>query len=106
MKKLADHIRQAHEDAEDVQITSRKITQQFQRIEAAEIEAVEVEELPGIEEAAQRPWSRSARKPGMTLLLQPYSTRSEWPDGPPASRPDFAAGLIFRRSLTSWFIVP
>jgi len=38
MKKLADHIRQAHQDAEDVQTSSRKISQQFQKIEAAEIE--------------------------------------------------------------------
>ncbi len=38
MRKLADHIRQAHEDAEDVQVSSRKITQQFQKIEAAELE--------------------------------------------------------------------
>jgi DNA recombination protein RmuC len=39
MKKLADHIRQAHQDAEDVQTSSRKISQQFQKIESAEIEA-------------------------------------------------------------------
>ena len=39
MKKLADHIRQAHEDAADVQISSRKITQQFLKIEAAELDA-------------------------------------------------------------------
>ena len=38
MKKLADHIRQAHEDAESVQVSSKKISQQFQRIESAEIE--------------------------------------------------------------------
>ncbi len=38
MRKLADHIRQAHEDAEDVQVSSRKITQHFQRIEAAELD--------------------------------------------------------------------
>ncbi|OGA43065.1 MAG: hypothetical protein A3G25_10260 [Betaproteobacteria bacterium RIFCSPLOWO2_12_FULL_63_13] len=38
MKRLADHIRQAHQDAEDVQTSSRKITQQFARIEAAEID--------------------------------------------------------------------
>jgi DNA recombination protein RmuC len=38
MKKLADHIRQAHQDAEDVQTSSRKISAQFARIEAAEIE--------------------------------------------------------------------
>ncbi len=40
MRKLADHIRQAHQDAEDVQISSRKISQQFQRIEAADLEAL------------------------------------------------------------------
>jgi DNA recombination protein RmuC len=39
MKKLADHIRQAHQDAEDVQTSSRKISQQFQKIESAELEA-------------------------------------------------------------------
>ena len=39
MKKLADHIRQAHQDAEDVQTSSRKISQQFQKIEAADLEA-------------------------------------------------------------------
>jgi len=38
MKRLADHIRQAHQDAEDVQVSSRKISQRFQQIEAAEIE--------------------------------------------------------------------
>jgi DNA recombination protein RmuC len=38
MRKLADHIRQAHEDADDVQKSSRKISQQFARIEAAELE--------------------------------------------------------------------
>jgi len=38
MKKLADHIRLAHEDAEKVQISSRKITQRFAKIEAVELE--------------------------------------------------------------------
>ena len=38
MKKLADHIRQANEDVEKIQVTGGKISQQFQRIEAAEIE--------------------------------------------------------------------
>ena len=41
MRKLADHVRQAHEDAQQVQITSRKISQRF-----AQIESVELEELP------------------------------------------------------------
>jgi DNA recombination protein RmuC len=38
LKKLADHIRQAHEDAERIQVTGDKISQQFQRIEAADLE--------------------------------------------------------------------
>ena len=38
MKKLADHIRQANDDVEKIQVTGGKISQQFQRIEAAEIE--------------------------------------------------------------------
>jgi DNA recombination protein RmuC len=38
MKKLADHIRQAHEDAEKVHITSQKISRRFQQIESVELE--------------------------------------------------------------------
>jgi len=38
MKKLADHIRQANEDVEKIQVTGGKITQQFQRIEAADVD--------------------------------------------------------------------
>ena len=38
MKKLADHIRQAHEDAEKVHVTSQKISRRFQQIEAVELE--------------------------------------------------------------------
>lgn len=38
MKKLADHIRQAHEDAEKVQVSSRKITSHFARIDRVELE--------------------------------------------------------------------
>jgi DNA recombination protein RmuC len=38
MKKLADHIRQAHEDAEEVHVSSRKISQRFFQIESAELE--------------------------------------------------------------------
>jgi DNA recombination protein RmuC len=37
MKKLADHIRQAHEDAERVQVTSQKISQRFSEIESVEL---------------------------------------------------------------------
>jgi DNA recombination protein RmuC len=49
MKELARHIRQAAEDVDRIQTTGGKITQQFQRIEAAEVddepaEAVRLEE--------------------------------------------------------------
>lgn len=37
MKKLADHIRQAHEDALDVQTTSQKISRRFLQIERVEL---------------------------------------------------------------------
>ena len=36
--RLAVNITHNHEDAEDVQVSSRKISQRFQQIEAAEIE--------------------------------------------------------------------
>ena len=38
MKKLADHIRQAHDDARDVQITSGKISRRFASIERVELD--------------------------------------------------------------------
>src|SRR5258706_909066 len=38
LQKLADHIRQAHEDPAEVQASSRKISQRFLQIESAEIE--------------------------------------------------------------------
>ena len=38
MKKLAEHIRQANKDVEDVQISSRKITEQFAKIERVELD--------------------------------------------------------------------
>lgn len=37
MKKLADNIRQAHENAQDVHISSQKITQRFAKIERVEL---------------------------------------------------------------------
>lgn len=42
MKKLADHIRQANKDVDEVQISSRKITEQFARIERVELDKVTV----------------------------------------------------------------
>jgi DNA recombination protein RmuC len=40
MKKLADHIRQAHEDAQDVHTTSQKISKRFVSIEQVQLENV------------------------------------------------------------------
>ena len=40
MKKLADHIRQAHEDAQDVRTTSQKITKRFVSIEQVDLDHV------------------------------------------------------------------
>ncbi len=37
MKKLADNIRQAHENAQDVHISSQKISQRFAQIERVEL---------------------------------------------------------------------
>lgn len=41
MRKLADHIRQAHQDAEEVRVTSDKITRRFSQIERVEFDALE-----------------------------------------------------------------
>jgi DNA recombination protein RmuC len=41
MSKLATHIRQAHEDAQDVQTSSRKISAHFTKIEHAQLEEIE-----------------------------------------------------------------
>jgi DNA recombination protein RmuC len=41
MKKLADHIRQAHQDAEDVRITSDKISRRFSQIERVELDQLD-----------------------------------------------------------------
>jgi len=45
MRKLADHVRQAHEDAQQVQISSRKISDRFASIERVELEQVEASKL-------------------------------------------------------------
>ncbi len=41
MRKLADHVRQAHEDAQQVQISSRKISQRFAQIEGVELDEID-----------------------------------------------------------------
>lgn len=45
MRKLADHVRQAHEDAQQVQISSRKISDRFASIERVELEQAEASKL-------------------------------------------------------------
>ena len=49
MKRLADHVRQAHEDVEKIQITGGKISQQFQRIEGVDLEGDEPPQLRAVE---------------------------------------------------------
>jgi DNA recombination protein RmuC len=49
MKKLADHIRQAHDDVTQVHITSRKITERFASIERVDLEPGQALPPPGDE---------------------------------------------------------
>jgi DNA recombination protein RmuC len=42
MRRLADHIRQAHEDAERVQVTSQKISQRFAQIESVDLDEPQI----------------------------------------------------------------
>ncbi|MCM2329084.1 MAG: DNA recombination protein RmuC [Lysobacter sp.] len=60
MKKLAEHIRQAHEDAGQVQITSRKISEKFAAIERAE--------LPG---AIELPAQPDGNPPQLSVVPKP-----------------------------------
>ncbi len=48
MKKLADNIRQAHENAQQVHISSQKISRRFAQIERAEIGAAEADLLDDV----------------------------------------------------------
>jgi DNA recombination protein RmuC len=49
MRKLADHIRQANKDVDDVAVTSKKISDRFAAIEKAELD------VPALEKQAQGP---------------------------------------------------
>jgi len=49
MKKLADHIRQANQDVEEVHISSRKISQRFARIDAVELDVTQSESSNALE---------------------------------------------------------
>jgi DNA recombination protein RmuC len=50
MKKLADNIRQAHENAQDVHISSQKISRRFSQIERVELSNQPVDLLDGIDD--------------------------------------------------------
>ena len=50
MKKLADNIRQAHEQAQDVHVSSQKITRRFAQIERVELSNQPVELLDTIDD--------------------------------------------------------
>jgi len=43
MKKLAEHIRQANQDVEEVHVSSRKISQRFARIDAVDLDSSQAE---------------------------------------------------------------
>jgi DNA recombination protein RmuC len=50
MKKLADNIRKAHDEAQGVHISSQKISKTFARIERVELQNEPVDLLDGIDE--------------------------------------------------------
>jgi DNA recombination protein RmuC len=50
MKKLADNIRQAHENAQDVHISSQKISRRFSQIERVELSDVPIDLLDDVDE--------------------------------------------------------
>lgn len=58
MKKLADHIRQANQDVEEVHVSSRKISQRFARIEAVDLEPPQLEMETAVMEPADDEISR------------------------------------------------
>jgi DNA recombination protein RmuC len=51
MKKLADNIRQAHENAQDVHISSQKISRRFSQIERVELSDAPIDLLDDIDES-------------------------------------------------------
>ncbi|TAG47977.1 MAG: DNA recombination protein RmuC [Betaproteobacteria bacterium] len=52
MDKLADHIRMANKDADDVQISSRKISNAFERIKAVELEVAAIDPVAALKSDA------------------------------------------------------
>ncbi|MEW7994378.1 MAG: DNA recombination protein RmuC, partial [Candidatus Thiodiazotropha endolucinida] len=52
MDNLARHIGQAHQDVSDVNISARKITNRFEKIEKVELEEEQSPDLPVFRKAA------------------------------------------------------
>ena len=50
MKKLADNIRQAHENAQDVHVSSQKITNRFKQIERVELSNAPIDLLDAVDD--------------------------------------------------------
>lgn len=50
MKKLADHIRQANDDVQEVHVSSKKISRRFAQIERVELSKEQIDLLDGIDE--------------------------------------------------------
>jgi DNA recombination protein RmuC len=53
MQKLATHIRQAHEDAQEVQVSSKKISSQFSRIEKVQLDDAGTDTKSRLEEGSE-----------------------------------------------------
>jgi DNA recombination protein RmuC len=62
MKRLADHIRQAHHDAEDVRVTSDKISRRFSQIERVELD--ELDSVARLEQTLSEPEAPVLPGPG------------------------------------------
>jgi DNA recombination protein RmuC len=52
MDNLARHIGQAHQDVSDVNVSARKITNRFEKIEKVELEEKQGPDLPVFRKAA------------------------------------------------------
>jgi DNA recombination protein RmuC len=50
MKKLADNIRQAHENAQEVHVSSQKISRRFAQIERVELSNEPIDLLEDIDD--------------------------------------------------------
>lgn len=64
MRKLAEHIRQANKDVDDVAITSKKISDRFATIEKVELDTPQAIDAPVVPVASDLPPALTVVKPG------------------------------------------